>query len=77
VDIEKARSNGALSGVFLMIAAYGAYWLNTPHPDASGARRSAVVLQVIFGAVLAIWFWHRGGRAASRSSDTHSRDRRS
>lgn len=70
MDIEKARSNGALSGVFLMIAASGAYWLNTPHPDASGARQSAVVLQVILGAVLAIWFWHRGGRAASRSSDT-------
>jgi hypothetical protein len=71
MDVEKARGNGALSGVFLMIAASGAYWLNTPHPDASSARQAAVIMQVILGAVLAIWFWHRGGRVTSGSSRTH------
>jgi hypothetical protein len=70
MDVEKARGNGALAGMFLMIAASGAYWLNTPHPDASSARQAVVIVQVILGAVLAIWFWHRGGRA-SDSSDTH------
>ena len=69
MDIEKARGNGALSGAFLMIAAFGAYWLNTPHPDASGTRQAAAVLQVIVSAVLAIVFWHRGGRVASPSSN--------
>jgi uncharacterized membrane protein (DUF485 family) len=69
MDIEKARGYGALSGAFLMIAAFGAYWLNTPHPDASGTREAAAVMQVIVSAVLAIIFWHRGGRGAPASSD--------
>jgi|GEM_PF-4370297 len=73
MDVEKARGNGALAGMFLTIAAWGGNWLITPaaHPDASSAHQAAVIAQVVLSAALAIWFWRRGGRAASVASDTH------
>lgn len=65
MDVERARGYGALAGVFLMIAAFGANWLMAPQPDASTARQVAVIAQMVVSAALAIWFWRRGGQAAS------------
>lgn len=72
MDVERARGNGALAGMFMMIAAIGINWLITPaaHPDASTAQQVGVIAQVIVSAALTLWFWRRAGRT-SDSAATH------
>lgn len=71
MDIERARGNGALAGMFMTITAIGINWLITPaaYPDASAEQQFGVIAQVVVSAVLTLWFWRRAGRAGS--ADAH------
>lgn len=69
METENARKYGALSGVFLMLAAMGGNWLITPmaHPDASSMLRVGVVAQVVVGLAVAVWCWRLAGRGAKKA----------
>lgn len=45
MNVNDARGNGYVSGMFSVIAAWGGNWLITPaaHPNASSLREAAVV----------------------------------
>ena len=64
MNVNDARGNGYVSGMFSVIAAWGGNWLITPaaHPNASSLREAAVVAQVVLCAILALWFWRKAGR---------------
>ena len=55
---------GLITGVLLMLAANAAHWLLTSHPDATPARTSAVVVQMLVGIVGAIWLVRARRRAS-------------
>ena len=51
--------SGMLAGILLAIAAQAGNWMITSHPDASQARKIAVVLQAVVALSLSVWLMLR------------------
>ena len=64
-SVEHARGWGALSGMLIMVAAFGGNWLITPmaHPDAGRLRTYGVIAQVLACTAAAIWSWTRATKS--------------
>ena len=56
---SNAFRSGMLAGILLAIAAQAVNWMISPHPDASQARKIAVVLQAVVALGLSIWLMFR------------------
>ena len=59
---------GLMAGVLLMLAANAMHWLLTSHRDATPARTSAVVVQMLVGIAGSIWLVRSRRRASPPTS---------
>lgn len=67
---EELRKWDGLALLMALLWGHAAYWLLTPHPDASGLRRAAVLLQAVVAMAVFLWAMRRRIRLTRIASGT-------